>query len=187
MELHDAILKRRSIRRFTDHYVTDDEIAKLLEAARFAPSWANTQAWEFIVIRDRETIEKVAGTYNELNPAVKCSKAASVLIAACAKRGVSGCYDGKDTTKFSSWYMFDAGLAVQNLCLRAHDLGLGTVIVGLLDHDACKKILSVPDEYEVVVVIPVGKPAVAAKDGPPRRELKDFAHLDRFGNPMYRA
>ncbi|HPV42751.1 MAG TPA: nitroreductase family protein, partial [Spirochaetota bacterium] len=49
MELKEAILKRRSIRKFTDYQVTDAEIDELLEAARWAPSWANTQVWEFVV------------------------------------------------------------------------------------------------------------------------------------------
>jgi nitroreductase len=185
MDLQEAIIRRRSVRRFTEYYVTDAEITGILEAARWAPSWANTQVWEFIVVRDKDTIQKVADSYTELNPAIKCTKAASVLIVACAKKGVSGCYDGKDTTKFSTWYMFDLGLAVQNICLKAHELGLGTVVVGLLDHDKCRNVLSVPDDHEVVAVIPVGRPAVAGKEGPPRKEMKSFIHLDRFGNRTF--
>ena len=74
MEVLEAIRKRRSIRRFTDYYVTDDEIRELLEAARWAPSWANTQVWEFVVVRDKAQIEKIAACYPELNPAVKCQE-----------------------------------------------------------------------------------------------------------------
>jgi len=187
MDILRVIQERRSVRKYKNDMVPDEVIVDVIDAARAAPSWANTQVCQYIVVKDHKTKEFLSDTLTPTNPARAALIDAPVVLCILAKRGVSGCYDGKDTTKFSSWYMFDAGLAVQNLCLRAHDLGLGTVIVGLLDHDACKKILSVPDEYEVVVVIPVGKPAVAAKDGPPRRELKDFAHLDRFGNPMYRA
>jgi nitroreductase len=141
MELMDTILTRRSVRKFTDYTVTDDEIRQILEGARWAPSWANTQVWEFIVIRDKALMERIAGTYVDKNPATKCSLAASVLIMACAKTGVSGCYGGQDVTKFSNWFMFDLGIAVQNLCLKAHELGLGSVVVGLMDHDACKKLV----------------------------------------------
>ncbi len=185
MEVLEAIRKRRSIRRFTDYYVTDDEIRELLEAARWAPSWANTQVWEFVVVRDKAQIEKIAACYPELNPAVKCTKNASALIALCARKNVSGCYDGKNTTKFSEWFMFDLGLAAQNICLRAHDMGLGTVVVGLLDHDRCGKALELPDDYDVAVVIPVGRPAVAGKDGPPRKELAACTHLNSFGRPLF--
>lgn len=185
MELNEAIIKRRSVRKYTDYRVTDDEIRAVLEAARFAPSWANSQVWEFIVVRDPAVIRGISATFSEFNPARKHSESASALIVACAKKGVSGCKGGgEDVTKFSNWYMFDLGLAVQNLCLKAHELGLGTVIVGYLDHDKCKALLALPDEYEVVVVLPIGKPAVAGKEGPPRRELREFVHRDRFGNLM---
>ncbi len=181
MELKEAILKRRTVRKFTDYRVTDVEIGELIEAARWAPSWANTQVWEFIVVRDGDLIREVTGTYAENNPATRCSLAASVLIVACARTGISGGKGGAQETAFSEWFMFDLGLAVQNLCLRAHDLGLGTVIVGLMDHDACGKLLSLPDGVKVVAVIPVGRPAVPDKQGPPRKSVEDILHLNRYG------
>jgi nitroreductase len=184
MELSEAILARRSVRKFTDHVVTDEELFAIMEAARWAPSWANTQVWEFIVVRDKGLIEQVTGTYVDMNPAIKCSLAASALIVACAKTGVSGCYGGQNMTKFTSWYMFDLGMAVQNLCLKAHELGLGTVIVGFLDHDACGELLNVPKDCEVVAVLPIGKPVAPPKSKPPRKNLKDFVYLNAFGNPL---
>ncbi len=75
--------------------------------------------------------------------------------------------------------MFDLGLATQNLCLMAHDLGLGTVIVGLFDHDGAKQILNVPAGYELVVLIPMGYPA-KTPSAPERREIEEFTHYDIF-------
>ena len=184
MELHEAILKRRSIRRFSDYYVTDDELNDILEAARWAPSWANTQSWEFIVVRNRKLIEDITATYSEGNPATKCSNSASALIVGCSKKNVSGYKKGEKRTKYPDWFMFDLGMAVQNISLKAHDMGLGSVVVGLLDHDACKKILEVPDDFEVVVVVPLGKPVLEVKDGTPRKELNSFVYLDKYGTPM---
>lgn len=180
MEVKEAILKRRSVRKFTDYHVTDAEIQELLEAARWAPSWANTQVWEFIVVRDRQVIEKIAATYAPKNPATKGTLSASVVIVGCAQKGVSGCYEGKNLTIFSEWFLFDLALAVQNICLRAHDMGLGTVIVSLLDHRALATVLSVPEGYEAVTVIPIGRPAVPDRDGPPRRNVADFSHRNGF-------
>ncbi len=181
MELDEAIFNRRSVRKFSDYFVSDEEIRALMEAARWAPSWANTQAWEFVVVRDKALIEQVVGTYVDKNPATRGSLNASALIVACAKTGLSGCYDSKNLTKFPNWFMFDLGMAVQNLCLKAHSLGLGTVIVGFMDHDACGKMLGLPEGCEVVASIPVGRPASAAKSGPPRKELSAFVYRDRFG------
>jgi nitroreductase len=181
VELMDAIRHRRSVRKFTDHYVTDEEIRDVLEAARLAPSWANTQVWEFIVVRERELIRQVTETYSATNPARSCSAAASAVILACARAGISGCKEGKERTKFHEWFMFDLGLTVQNLCLRAYELGLGTVVVGSMNHDACAQIALVPAGYEVVAAIPIGRPANADQNAPSRKELKSFVHLDTFG------
>lgn len=181
MELNEAILNRRSVRKFTDYYVSDEEIRDILNAARCAPSWANTQVWEFIVVRERELIRQVTETYSSTNPARPCSLEASAIIVVCAKTKVSGCKEGKERTKFHEWFMFDCGLAVQNLCLTAHALGLGSVVVGSMDHDACAKVLQIPEGYEVVVALPLGRPAAPSNKGPVRKELRNCAYLDAFG------
>jgi len=75
--------------------------------------------------------------------------------------------------------MFDIGIAAQNLCLRVHDLGLGSVIVGLFDHNKAKEVLGVPEGYEVVVMIPVGYPA-KVPSAPKRKEISEFTHYEKF-------
>ncbi len=181
MQLQEAILGRRSVRKFTDHVVTDEELTQILQAARWAPSWANTQTWEFVVVRDRQLMDQIVETYSGTNPARKCSLSASAMIVGCAQKGIAGCRDGKDRTKFNNWFMFDLGCAVENLSLRAHDMGLGTVMVGSMDHDACGDLLNLPADREVVVVLPIGKPMDPNKQGPTRKELKEFVHLNQFG------
>jgi len=185
MELQEAIQKRRSIRRFTDEFVSDDDLRKIFEAVRWSPSWSNTQVWEFVVVRDREITEKVVASYVAKNPATKCSLAASALIVVCAKAGVSGCYGGMEVTRHANWYMFDLGIATQTLCLKAHEMGLGTVVVGLMDHEACRKVVALPDGFEVVAVIPIGRPAVEPKEGPARKAISEMVHLDTFGKKMF--
>lgn len=181
MNLIDAIKNRTTIRKFTDEKVTDDEVMHILDAAGKAPSWANTQAWEFIVIRDKDLIFKVTDTYSEKNPARKCSENADVLIAVCAKKSVSGCKNGEPLTKFNEWFMFDLGMAVQNLLLAAWEKGIGTVVVGSMNQDKCGEILGVPDDYELVAVIPAGKIEDPDKKGPKKRDLEEYTHLNRFG------
>lgn len=181
MELKEAIMSRRSIRKFTDYYVNDEEIKEIIEAARWAPSWSNTQAWTFIIIREKNIIEQISDTFSKTNPARHCARTASVLIAACAKKGLAGCRSGTELTCINNWFMFDLGLAVQNLCLRAHDMGLATVIVGLLDHQSCKSIVSMPNDYEVVVIIPIGKSAEEDRKAPPRKTIDSMTYIDSFG------
>jgi len=75
--------------------------------------------------------------------------------------------------------MFDLGIAAQSICLTAHSLGLGTVIVGIFNHDKAREILNVPDGYEVMTLIPLGFPAKISS-APKRREISEFAHYDKF-------
>ncbi len=182
MQLKEAIFTRRSVRKFTEHYVTNKELHEILEAARYAPSWANTQCWDFIVLRDREVIGQVTEAYSETNPARKCSFDCSALIVACADVKKSGYKKGEQSTRFSDWFMFDLGMAVQNLCLRAHDLGLGTVVVGSMTPDKINDLLSIPEGHEAGVTIPVGKPAEKPGTAPKRKELHDFVRIDTFAD-----
>jgi nitroreductase len=182
MELYDAIMTRRSVRKFTDYYVTDEEINKIPEAAQWAPSWSNTQCWEFIIVRDKDLIIKLVETLTETNPARKCTESASAVIAICGKSDLPGFRDGAKLTKFDSWFMFDLGLAVQNMLLTIHSLELGTVVIGALDHRKCADILDVKAPYEFVGLLPLGKPVEFKKVGPKRREISEFTHKDRFGN-----
>jgi len=184
MELYDAIMTRRSVRKFTDYHVTDEEINKILEAAQWAPSWSNTQCWEFIVVRDKDILAKISQTYSETNPARKCTEAASAVIAICGKSDLPGFREGNKLTKFDSWFMFDLGLAVQNMQLTAHNLGLGSVVVGLLDHKKCAELLNVKAPYELVGFLPLGQPVEFKKTGPQRREISEFTHRDKFGSKI---
>ncbi len=179
-EVIQAIRERRSIRRYEEKEVPADALAEVLEAVRWSPSWANTQCWEVVVIRDPGIRARLQETIIPKNPATKAIVAAPVLLALCGKRGTSGSYDGQVTTKFGDWFLFDLGLACQSLCLAAHRRGLGTVVVGLFDHDRARQVLQVPEPFELVALIPLGYPA-KRPEAPKRREIKEFTHQDRFG------
>lgn len=177
--LIDIIKGRRSIRKYQDIDLTEEVLGNLLESIRWSPSWANTQCWEVIVVKDKEKKEELKETLLGTNPASNAIVQAPVLLVICGKQGSSGYYKGQAATKFGDWFMYDLGIATQSVCLAAHDLGLGTVIIGLFDHNKAKALLGVPDNYELVSIIPVG---YAAKDSPApkRREIKEFTHYDGF-------
>ena len=179
MSLHEAIRGRRSIRRFTDQEVTGEQLALMLDAARWAPSWGNSQCWEIIVVRDRETRKKLQETLTPRNPAGPAMDTAPLVLVLAAGMGKSGCYKGERVTKFSEWFLYDLGLATQNICLTAHSLGLGSVIVGAFAHDRVKEIVGLPAGYEAVTMIPVGH-AAHHPAAPKRREVAEFVHDDRF-------
>lgn len=175
----EVIKQRRSVRRYEDREIPADVIASLLEALRWTPSWANTQCWEVIRIRDRELREQLATMLGRGNPAGKALVEAPLLLALCARQAVSGYYKGQVTTKFGDWFMFDLGMAAQTLCLAAQSQRLGTVVVGMFDHDKAGRMLAVPEGYAVVALMPIGYPA-HAPSAPKRREIGEFLHEDTF-------
>ncbi len=178
-DLMDIIQNRRSIRRYQEKAIPDDILDKLLEAARWAPSWANTQCWHFVVVKDNEIKKKIQETVTPRNPSLLAIVNAPVLLVVCGQLKKAGYYDDRYPTKFGDWFMHDLGLATQNLCLAAHDSGLGTVIVGLFDQDKVGKIVKLPPEHEVLTLIPLGYPDNEPSP-PKRREMDEFVHYDSF-------
>ena len=179
-DLLEIIKSRRSIRKYDSRDVSEAMVDQVLEAIRWAPSWTNCQCWEVVVIRDPAIKVQLQATLPPKgNPAANAIVQAPVLLALCAKTGISGYYKDLKTTKFGEWMMYDLGLATQNLCLIAHDLGLGTVIVGLFDHDRARLVINVPDGYELVTLIPLGYPEKAG-NAPKRREAHMFTHDNHF-------
>ncbi len=183
MDAWQCLMSRRSVRKFTDQPVENEVLQQIFEAARYAPSWANTQCWEFIVVRDQEVKEKLAATMPEGNPARKAAVQAPVMLAILGKHRLSGFYKGKEATnKGDTWYMYDVGLATENLALAAHALGLGSVILGLFDAEAAGRVLGVPEGVSLVALMPLGYPAKVPA-APPRKPLCEFVFLNRYERP----
>ena len=181
MEVLEAIKTRRSIRKYKTTPVDDKTLELVLEAARWAPSWANTQCWRFIVVRDDNIKAQLADMIGE-NPAVNAIRTAPIIIVACAELGKSGYYNGKEATDKGDWYMFDVAVAMQNLVLAAHSLGLGTVHVGLnFDGRKASSILGIPPGFCAVEMTPLGYPDQEPKVRP-RKELSEIVFYDRFGH-----
>jgi len=180
LEIYEAIMSRRSIRKYKTTPVDDETLERILEAARWAPSWANTQCWRFIVVRDADTKNKLAATLPETNPSYDAVKEAPVVIVACAELGRAGYIKGKlASDKGESWYMFDVALAMQNLVLAANSLGLGTVYIGWFDAGKVASILEVPPGSCVVTMTPLGYPD--QKPSPTsRKELPRIISYEKY-------
>ncbi len=182
MEVLEAIRTRRSIRKYKPDPVDDKTLETVLEAARLAPSWANTQCWRFVVVRDSNIKEQLAGTLIE-NPATDAIRNAPIVIVACAELGKAGLYHGQYSTDKGDWFMFDVALAMQNLVLAAHSLGLGTVHVGRFDAKRAASVLGVPEGFCVVEMTPLGYPAQEVNPRP-RRELAEIVFYDKYGGKL---
>ena len=179
MEALECIKTRRSIRKFTEQPVTEDEVRQVVEAAAFAPSWKNTQIARYIVVTDKEKKDKLADNcmlgfaYNQ-----KTTHGAPALVVLTMIKERSGYErDGSFSTPLAThWQSFDAGIAAQTFCLSAHALGLGTVIMGLSDPAEVAKVVEIPEGQEVAALIALGHPA----QDPQAPARKDVDTLLRF-------
>lgn len=180
METLEAIKSRRSIRKFSDQPVEPEKLQAVLEAVQQAPSWSNRQCWSLVVVQDQKArnriselsfVESFFAAYGyKSNPAQKGLAQAPIVLVACADPQQSGDLRGEQ------YYMADLGIATQNLMLAAHDLGLGTVFVGVFDEEQLKELLGIPANIRIVGLFPLGYPATEAKGGPPRKPLSEFVH-----------
>lgn len=182
MNVFEAITSRRSIRRYRPDPVSEEVLDKVLEAARWAPSWANTQCWRFVVVRDVGIRSRIADALKQGNRSTEAVRNAPVVIVACAEMGRAGYYGGEMSTDKGDWFMFDVALAMQNLALAAHELGLGTVHIGLMDAKKIEQLLEVPSGVKVVELTPLGYPDEQPK-GPGRKELAEIAFYGKYGQP----
>ena len=179
MDILEAIRTRRATRRLKSDPISDEQLQVILEAIQWTPSWANTQCWEVVVVKDRNVREQLAGTLSPGNPAFKAMTQAPVVLVMCGKRKLAGFKKGEATTDKGDWFMFDVGAATLNACLAAHAQGLGSVIVGLFDAPKAEEILGVPEGVAVVALLPIGVPE-RVPEGPKRKELSDFVYENHY-------
>ncbi len=132
------------------------------------------------MVRDTGIRTQLAETLSSYNPATDAILNAPLVIVACARKKRSGHYSGQPSTdKGDGWLMFDTGLAMQNLVLAAHAVGLGTVHIGAFDAKKVEGILGVPEGYCVVEMTPLGYPDLEART-PPRKELSEIVFYEKF-------
>jgi nitroreductase len=160
MELWEALRTRRSIRAYRPDPVPREQIERILEAVRLAPSAANRQPWHFYAVTDPARREALREAYGK-----EWFWGAPAVLAACArpaeawKRG-----DG------ANYAWVDVAIAFDHLTLAAHAEGLGTCWIGAFKPEAVRSVLGLPADLEPVALTPLGRPAKEAK-APERKPL----------------
>ena len=153
MDLFEAIKTRRSIRAFTREEISDREIEKILDAARWAPSAGNIQPWIFVVVKD-------PGTKRRLSEAALSQffiEEAPVVIVVCADQERSR--RGYGSRGADLYCIQDTAAATQNILLAAHALGLGACWVGAFNEEEVRLILKIPRGIRPVAIVPIGHSA----------------------------
>jgi nitroreductase len=170
-EILEQIMRRRSIRKYTDEPVTREELTTLLQAAMAAPSAMNRKPWEFVVVTEPERLAAlrrrlVLGKYNA---------PAAIVVCGNLKRAAPSI--AKD------FWVVDCSAATQNILLAAAGLGLGTVWIGVYPlrpvMGLVARLLGLPKQVQPLAVIWVGRPA---ETKPPRTQYDEAnVHWESFG------
>ncbi len=147
MNLLDAIVERRSIRKFEEKEIPLELIEKVLKAGQFAPSGGNRQPWRFIVVNDKSLIKDFDQTYHQ--PWVE--NAPAVIVACVNPHDTWQKYGEEDDC-----YILDVSAAIQNMLLAIHGLGLGGVWILSCDKHIIRKKLNIPLHWQIVSIIPFG-------------------------------
>lgn len=149
MEVLEALMTRRSIRKFTDQPVSEQDIRTILEAAMSAPSAGNAQTWQFVVITDRDTLDRIT----DWHPYAKMCASAQAAILVCADLSLE---------KYEGYWVQDCSAATMNILHAVHGLGLGAVWCGvhpIADRVAgAKKMFGLPENVIPMSFIPIGYP-----------------------------
>tara|TARA_B100001971_G_scaffold132423_1_gene122265 strand:- start:378 stop:1022 length:645 start_codon:yes stop_codon:yes gene_type:complete len=168
MDIFEAIKNRRSIRSFQDKAVPEELLRKIIEAAQWAPSASNRQEWRFIVIDDPDVKEKIA----KETVAYFVPKATLLILILYCNRTHNMEY--KD-------HLLSAAMAIQNMQLVIHSLGLGSCCVNNLPPKyKLRKILSIPGCFDPVSLLCVGYAKKVPKPLPRKNSVKDIISFNKF-------
>ncbi|MFC1850542.1 nitroreductase family protein [candidate division CSSED10-310 bacterium] len=190
MDIFEAITSRRSIRIFLKRPVPDEILRKCLEAARWAPSGGNTQPWRFIVVRNKEKINRFDPYQNQ--PWVE---SAPVVVVCCVDPSTKWTtYDESINNLFIGF--LDLGAAIQNFLLTVHAAGLGAVWVASFSPRKVRELCAIPPHLFVVSLICMGyydesaalgfrERTISNKDHRTRKPVMEFCFYETFGNTMF--
>jgi nitroreductase len=163
MDVTTAIRTRRSIRRYKKKEIPENVLKEILECARLAPSAANRQAWEMIVVRDPRL-------KSELVPVCKNQK----FVEDCSVFLV-GVEDPEQ-----KWSRVDVTIMMDHITLAAHEKGLGTCWIGAFDKDKVGALLGVPANRSIAVCLTLGYPD-ESPEARPRKPADELFHYDKYG------
>lgn len=209
MEIFECIDTRKTIRKYTDYVPTEDEVKRIINSARFAPSAINMQNWRFIAVLNQDIKHKMAeaisNKYDEITKNLDEATKAQVLsykghstffenapvVIVCVETkapsfmgGVleQAGYSKEEISRMRpDSYLLSMGGAIENMILSAHALGLSScwMVAPVLACDEIKNILKLSDNEKITTLLAVGKPYTDNPNKPPKKELNEVMEIIR--------
>lgn len=171
MQTLEAIHARRDVRQYDDRPIAADDLDRILEAGRRAPSSRNQQRWDFVVVTDRDRLQGLAQVWRGAGHVAR--SAATVCLVAPVE-------EDPDTRGSVA---YDLGQATMCMALAATDLGIGSAHAAVADQALARELLGLPADRTLVHMIPFGYPADGALgpiDHPDRRAFDDVVHREQW-------
>ena len=177
MSFLDLVKKRRSVRKYSAKPVSRETIDRCLEAARLAPSACNSQPWSFIVVDDAKLKGELDKTFSGIYSMNSFAKSAPVFIVVITERSN---YVARLGGYFKSiqYSLLDIGIACEHLILQAAEEGLGTCWLGWFNESAVKKVLGLPKNKKVDIIISMGYPEEEAAREKGRKSLEEIRRFN---------
>ena len=172
--LHELLVRRHSIRRYTDQAISAEDVKTILEAALLSPSSKSVRPWQFVLVEDKSTLEKLAG----------CKAAGARPIAGCAL-AVVVCA----STEKTDMYIEDMSIAAAFMQLQATALGLGACWIQIRNRYAAdgedsetivREILGIPDDVIVECIVTLGYPDENRNPVDTSKLLWEKVHIDNW-------
>ena len=176
MDAIKCIKERRSIRQFTAEPVSHEVLSEIVEIARFAPSWKNTNISRYVAA-EGDLKDLICDKAFDLYPgnAEMVRKAPMLVVQTYVKNRSGFERDGSFSTKKEDrWQNYDAGIAAEAFCLAAFEKGLGTVILGIFDEDEVAKAIGLSEDRGVAALIVIGHPAIDNPEAPKRKDVSEL-------------
>lgn len=173
MEAKECITARRSVRRYKKQPVSEAVLQDVVAGAAYAPSWKNTQTTRYTAVMDEKIKEKIAKECMlgfEMNSRTAIQAPVLIVVSTIEKRSGYERDGSFSTSKGTHWQSFDAGAAVQTLCLSAYEQGLGTVIMGIFDDKKIAEMIKLPEGESVSALVAMGYPDENV-EAPKRKEV----------------
>lgn len=171
METWDAIRSRRNVRAYEDRPIPPEDLERILEAARRTPSSTNQQAWDFVVVTERERLRELAGVWRWARHVAGSAATIALVMPA------SDDPDERET------FHYDLGQVTMSIMLAAADLGIGSGHASVGDQDLARRILGLPPDRECAWLVALGAPAdrpLSPVARPNRRPIDDVVHRERW-------
>ncbi len=180
MEFMELLKKRQSTRDFDGTPVDRGLLDKCVEAARLSPSACNSQPWKFIIVDNPELVGKIAGcTYNTI---VRFNKFTDNAAAFAVVVMEPGNIASRGSSAFTSldYAMIDMGIAVENFCLMAAQEEIGTCILGWSSRDKIKKLLDIPENKNVGLLIAIGRSKSKKIRPKQRKDMSEICSYNKY-------